>query len=69
MQIRCNRNVIQTYCLVLHSYLTFSVRVGVGWGGVVGEMGNKAISAFNSVEVKVEAELGKIVHNLFMTGS
>ena len=30
-----------------------------GWGGVVGEMGNKAISAFNSVEVEVEAELGK----------
>ena len=28
-------------------------------GGVVGEMGNKAISAFNSVEVEVEAELGK----------
>ena len=28
-------------------------------GGVVGEMVNKAISAFNSVEVEVEAELGK----------
>ena len=26
--------------------------------GVVGEMGNKAISAFNSVEVDVESELG-----------
>ena len=34
--------------------------VGWGWGGVVGEVGNKAISAFNSVEVEVEAELGKI---------
>ena len=32
---------------------------GGGWGGVVGEMGNKAISAFNQVEVQVEAELGK----------
>ena len=29
-----------------------------GWGGVVGEMRNKAISAFSSVEVEVEAELG-----------
>ena len=28
------------------------------WGGVVGEMGDKAISAFNSVEVDVESELG-----------
>ena len=26
--------------------------------GMVGEMGNKAIPAFNSVEVEVEAELG-----------
>ena len=29
----------------------------MGWG-VVGEMGNKAISSFNSVEVEVEDELG-----------
>ena len=58
--LRCNRDVIQTYSLVLNSYLTFTDRVGVaGWGGVVGDMGNKAISAFNSVEVEVEAELGK----------
>ena len=28
-------------------------------GGVVGEMVNKAISAFNSVKVEVKAELGK----------
>ena len=34
----------------------------MGVGGVVGEMGNKAISAFNSVEVEVEAELGNLGH-------
>ena len=58
MQFRCNKDVILTRCLVLYSYLTFTDTVGVGWGGVVGEMGNKAISAFNSVEAEVEAELG-----------
>ena len=34
-------------------FVTFSV----GW--VVGEVKSKAISAFNQVEVKVEAKLGK----------
>ena len=29
-----------------------------GWGWVAGSIGNKAISAFNYVEVEVEAELG-----------
>ena len=59
-----NSTGLSGYGLDLYSYLTFTDRVGVGgwvgWGGVVGEMGNKAISAFNSVEVEVEAELGKI---------
>ena len=34
-----------------------------GWvaGGVAGEMGIKAISASNLVEVEVEAELGDII--------
>ena len=61
MQCRCNIDILEMLfkriSLVLYSYLTFTDRVGVG--GVVGEMGNKAISAFNSVEVEVEAELGK----------
>ena len=43
---------------VLGPKLYFYGWVG-GWGGVVGEIGSKAISAFNSVEVEVEAELGK----------
>ena len=34
---------------------------------VVGEMGNRAISAFNSVEVKVEAELGNIRSSSFIS--
>ena len=61
LQFRFNRDVNQTYCFVLYSYLTFTDRVGVGGWGVVGEMGNKAISSFNSVEVEVEDELGKSV--------
>ena len=60
MQYRCNIEALEMLykriASVLYSYLTFTDRVGVG--GVVGEMGNKAISAFNSVEVEVEAELG-----------
>ena len=63
MQYRCNKDVILSYGLVLYSYLTFTDRVGVG--GVVGEVGNKAISAFNSVEVEVEAELGNFLTNYF----
>jgi len=36
----------------------------VGWvGGVVGEVRDQAISAFNEVEVEVEAELGKMKKN------
>ena len=31
---------------------------------MVGEIGSKAISAFNSVEVEVEAELGKRKKNI-----
>ena len=58
MQFRCNKFVIQTYCLVWT--LILLLRIGLGWGGVVGEMGNKAISAVNSVEVEVEAELGNL---------
>ena len=34
---------------------------------MVGEIGSKAISAFNSVEVEVEAELGKNTANIKMT--
>ena len=32
----------------------------MGWGGVVGEVGNKANTAQLVVEVKVRAELGNI---------
>ena len=59
MQYRCNIEALEMIykhiASVLYSYLTFTDRVG---GGVVGEMGNKAISAFNSVEFEVEAALG-----------
>ena len=53
---------------MLYTYFTFTDRVGMGWGGgggwggAVGEMGNKAISAFNSVKVEVEAELGNFLN-------
>ena len=46
---RCKKCSLDTW------FTTFSV----GWVGVLVE--NKAISAFNYVEVEVEAELGKIV--------
>ena len=57
MQYRCNIEALEMLykriASVLYSYLTFMDRVG--WvGGVVGEMGSKAISAFNSVEVEVD---------------
>ena len=54
-----NSTGLSEYGLDLYSYLTFTDRVGV-----VGEIGNKAISAFNSVEVEVEAELGNRMLNL-----
>ena len=61
MQYRCNIEELEMLykriASVLYSYITSTDRVGVG---LVGEMRNKAISAFNSVEVEVEAELGKI---------
>ena len=52
MQSRYNLDVIQMQfrCGLDEIYMQL---------GVVGEVGNKAISAFNSVEVEVEAELGK----------
>ena len=33
-----------------------------GWWWVAGSSGNKAISAFNYIEVEVEAELGNYGH-------
>ena len=42
MQPRCNLDLQFSQW---DSYPTFSVRGGVGWGGVVGEVEDKAISA------------------------
>ena len=47
MQLRCNRDAIEMYS---YSFILLSYFYGQGWGGVggvVGEMGNKAISSFN----------------------
>ena len=35
---------------------------------MVGEMGNKAFSSFNSVEVEVEDELGKNKKKMYLRG-
>ena len=50
MKFRRSKDVIQTFCLVLYSYLTFSVRVG--W---MEKWGTKLFQL--SIEVEVEAEL------------
>ena len=42
MKPRCN---LDSQLCQWNSYPTFSVRGGVGWGGVVGEVEDKAISA------------------------
>ena len=42
MQLRCN---LDSQLRQVNSYPTFSVRGGVEWGGVVGVVEDKAISA------------------------
>ena len=60
MPFRPNRDVNQTYCLVLYSYLTFTDRVGVGVGWLE-KWGIKLSHLSTEVEVEVEDELGNVI--------
>ena len=56
MQFRFNRDVNQTYCLVLYSYLTFTDRVGVGgwlekWGIKLSQLSTQLKSGVHILQI------------------